>query len=86
MTIPPNLNDPAQFAAYRRELKGVASPLRRAGLAFAVLGVLLAIGRSLWWPAMPVAIPGAALALAVFNLIGGIAIRMLYHARRMKGE
>lgn len=86
MIPPPDLNDPVQFAAYRRELKGVASPLRRAGLAFAILGVLLAVARSWWWPAMPIAIPGAALALAVLNMLGGIAIRTLYHARRMKGE
>lgn len=86
MMPPPDLKDAAQLAAYKRELRYVARPLRLAGLAFAVLGVLLVVGRLLWWPAMPVAIPGAALALGAFNMVAGMAIRTLYHARRMRGE
>jgi hypothetical protein len=39
-----------------------------------------------WWPVMPVAIPAAALALGAFNMIAGMAIRTLYHARRMRGD
>jgi hypothetical protein len=83
---PPDLNDAAQRAAYARELRYVARPLRLAGLAFAVLGVLLVVARLVWWPVMPVAIPAAALALGAFNMIAGMAIRTLYHARRMRGD
>ncbi|KQS05238.1 hypothetical protein ASG11_07340 [Sphingomonas sp. Leaf357] len=86
MMTPPDLNDAAQRAAYRRELRYVARPLRLAGLAFALLGVLLVVGRLLWWRAMPIAIPAAALALGAFNMVAGMAIRTLYHARRMRGE
>ena len=55
----PDLNDPAQRAAYRRELQGVAKPLRYTGVAFALLGAVLAIVRSKWAPQMPSAIPVA---------------------------
>lgn len=86
MMPPPDLKDATQFAAYRRELRYVARPLRLAGMAFALLGVLLVVARVAWWPVMPVAIPAAALALGAFNMIAGMAIRTLYHARRMRGE
>jgi len=80
----PDLNDPAQRAAYRRELQGVARPLRYTGVVFALLGAVLAIVRSKWAPEMPSAIPLAALALGVFNMIAAIAIRTRYHQQRMK--
>lgn len=80
----PDLNDPVQRAAYRRELQGVARPLRYTGVAFALLGVMLAITRSKWAPQMPSAIPLAALALGVLNMVGAIAIRTRYHQQRMK--
>ena len=83
---PPDLNDPVQLAAYRRELRYVARPLRLAGLAFAILGILLVVARLIWWPVMPIAIPAAALALGAFNMIAGMAFRTVYHARRMKGD
>ena len=80
----PDLNDPVQRAAYRRELQGVAKPLRYTGVAFALLGAVLAIIRSKWAPQMPSAIPLAALALGVFNMLAAIAIRTRYHQKRMK--
>jgi hypothetical protein len=80
----PDLSDPAQRAAYRRELQGVARPLRYTGVAFALLGVVLAIIRSKWAPEMPYVIPLAALALGALNMLGAIAIRTRYHQQRMK--
>jgi len=80
----PDLSDPAQRAAYRRELQAVARPLRFTGVAFALLGAVLAIVRSKWAPQMPSAIPMAALALGVLNMLGAIAIRTRYHQQRMK--
>ncbi len=80
----PDLKDPVQRAAYRRELQGVARPLRYSGVAFALLGVMLSIARSKWAPQLPPAIPLAALALGVLNMIGAIAIRTRYHRQRMK--
>ncbi|MFA6114290.1 MAG: hypothetical protein WC729_09855 [Sphingomonas sp.] len=82
----PDLNDPAQRAAYRRELQGVAKPLRYTGVAFALLGAVLAIIRSKWAPQMPSAIPLAALALGVLNMLAAIALRTRYHQQRMKSS
>ena len=39
---PPNLNDPAERAAYKAELRMVARPIRWMGMALAVAGALLA--------------------------------------------
>lgn len=38
---PPNLSDPAERAAYRRELRGVARRTRFSGIAFALIGLAL---------------------------------------------
>ena len=85
MTPPPDLDDPAQRAAYRRELRGIARPLRLTGLTFLTFGLLLGLASRLWWREMPVAIPVAALVLGAFNMIAAVAMRRLYHARRMRG-
>jgi hypothetical protein len=82
----PDLTDPIARAAYRRELQNVAKPLRYTGVAFALLGALLAIARSKWAPQMPSAIPMAALALGVLNMLAAIAIRTRYHQQRMKSD
>lgn len=80
----PRLHDAAGRAAYARELRGIARPLRLTGLAFLSLGLALGIARRVWWPEMPSAIPLAALALGVLNMLGGIVARNVYDARRMK--
>jgi hypothetical protein len=85
MTIPPDLKDPAQLAAYRRELRGVAKPLRYTGIAFALLGVALAVVQRNWVPQMPTAIPMAAVSLGVLNMLAAIVLRTRYHQQRMKG-
>jgi hypothetical protein len=85
MTTPPDLKDPAQLAAYRRELRGVGKPLRYTGIAFALLGVVLAVAQRTWVPQMPSAIPMAAVSLGVLNMLAAIAIRTRYHQQRMRG-
>ena len=80
----PNLSDPAERAAYRRELQGVARPIRYTGISFALLGVGLAIIRRLWWPDLPEIIPIAAIALGAVNMVAGILIRTRYHQARMR--
>ena len=85
MTAPPNLSDPAERAAYRRELQGVARPIRYTGLSFALLGVMLALIRLLWFPDLPTIVPIAALGFGVFNMIAGIVLRTRYHQARMRG-
>lgn len=85
MTAPPNLDDPAERAAYRRELQGVARPIRYTGLSFALLGVLLALIRRLWFPDLPAIVPIAALGFGVLNMVAGIVLRTRYHQARMRG-
>ena len=82
---PPDLKDPVQRAAYRRELQGVAKPLRYTGVSFALLGALLAVVQRQWLPQMPTAIPLAAIALGVLNMLAAIVIRTRYHQQRMRG-
>ena len=85
MTTPPNLGDPAERAAYRRELQGVARPIRYTGIMFVLLGVVLAIVRLIWWPELPEIMPLAALGLGAFNMVAGIVMRTRYHQARMRG-
>jgi hypothetical protein len=85
MTTPPNLGDPAERAAYRRELQGVARPIRYTGIMFVLLGVVLAIVRLIWWPDLPEIVPLAALGLGGFNMVAGIVMRTRYHQARMRG-
>ncbi|MEG3088106.1 hypothetical protein [Sphingomonas sp. PB4P5] len=82
---PPDLTDPVQRAAYSRELRAIARPLRLTGVAFLLVGVLLAVARRLWLPELPTLVPMAALALGVLNMLAAMAMRTIYHARRMKG-
>jgi hypothetical protein len=85
MIAPPNLNDPIERAAYRRELHNVARPIRYTGISFTLLGVALAIVRLRWWPDLPEIVPIAAVALGAFNMIAGIVMRTRYHQARMRG-
>jgi len=85
MTTPPNLGDPAERAAYRRELQGVARPIRYTGIMFVLLGVVLAIARLIWWADLPEILPLAALGLGAFNMVAGIVTRTRYHQARMRG-
>jgi len=85
MTAPPNLGDPAERAAYRRELQSVARPIRYTGVSFTLLGVVLAIVRLQWWPDLPEFVPIAALALGALNMVAGVVLRTRYHQARMRG-
>lgn len=81
----PDLRDPAARAAYRRELQGVARGPRYAGVAFAVIGALLAVIRALYWRDMPKLLPMLVIAAAFILMSIAILIRTRYHARRMAG-
>ena len=83
---PPDLTDPTQRAAYSRELAAIARPLRLTGVAFLLVGAALAIARRLWLPELPTLVPIAALALGVLNMLAAMAMRTIYHARRMKRD
>jgi membrane protein YdbS with pleckstrin-like domain len=85
MPTPPRLNDPAERAAYKAELRAVARPLRMGAVWLAVAGALLAALRVKVLP-MPVAVPAAVLALAFFLMVLGVTVRVKYHQRRMRGD
>ena len=82
---PPNLSDPHELAAYRRELRGVARGLRFGGVTVTLVGALIALARAKLWPAIPVLIPIVVVALGVMLMITAIAFRTAYHKQRMRG-
>lgn len=86
MTRPiPNLNDPEERRAYRRELLGVSKGLRRSGVALAVLGSALILVNAYWLP-VPNIVTLAAIVAGFALMILGIGARTRYHKRRMRGE
>ncbi|MGK6356363.1 hypothetical protein ACMGDH_14200 [Sphingomonas sp. DT-207] len=82
----PNLKDPAERAAYQRELAGVARRLRLSGLFIALAGAVLVVlaRRAL----LPLPLWGAAivLGLGMMLMITAIATRSRYHRLRMAEE
>lgn len=82
---PPNLTDPAELAAYRTELRGLARGVRYGGVSITVLGAVLAGLRQWLWPQMTVLLPMVTIALGVMLMLTAIALRAAYHARRMRG-
>jgi hypothetical protein len=80
----PDLKDPAQRAAYLNELRGVARPVRRAGLLLAVAGAALAAARSTAAPAIPGWLPMATVGVGLLLMITAVSARASYHRRRMR--
>ena len=62
----PNLKDPAERAAYRRELQGVARGVRYTGVSLAIAGAGLALARAQLWPDLP---RGAVMAVISLGLV-----------------
>ncbi|MES2097423.1 MAG: hypothetical protein V4459_11760 [Pseudomonadota bacterium] len=85
MAQPPNLNDPAELAAYRQELRGVARGVRLSGVTLAVVGALIAIARAWWMPSIPKLVTLIVIAAAVMLMLTGVALRAAYHKHRMAG-
>jgi hypothetical protein len=82
----PDLNTEDGRAAYRKELRGVALPIRWTGLALIVLGAVVALMvrfgvLGLSNGVLPVAY--AALALGWALVLAGIVIRNRHHRRRL---
>jgi cobalamin biosynthesis protein CobD/CbiB len=82
---PPNLKDPGDLAAYRREVRGVASGVRWGGIAIILVGATVAALRAWVWPAIPALIPLIVVAWGMLLMLTAIALRSAYHARRMRG-
>ncbi|MBX3566180.1 MAG: hypothetical protein KF730_16595 [Sphingomonas sp.] len=82
---PPNLKDPAERAAYARELQGVARGVRLAGLWLAAAALALLAARRFGWFDAPLWIVFTVLGLGAMLIITGIAARTRYHSLRMRG-
>lgn len=81
----PNLSDPVERKAYRRELMQVAQVPRRIGVALAVLGSALILVNAYWTP-IPNLFTLAAIVAGFTLMLMGIGMRTKYHKRRMRGE
>ena len=81
----PNLNDPAERAAYLAELRQVARGTRVSGIALAMVGCGLAVARAYWLPQMPAIVPLVAIVTALGLMLIGIVRRTRWHLGRMKG-
>lgn len=83
---PPNLSDPAEFAAYRKELREVVRGLRYGSVGVTLAGAGVGLARAKLWPAIPLLVPVVVIALGVMLMITAMAFRVAYHARRMRGD
>lgn len=82
MTAPPNLKDPEERAAYKRELRGVYRGWRILGLAIVCIGVVWLFVRGVGFDGVSITL----LAVGWAILIGVIVARTRYHRRRISGE
>ena len=81
----PDLRDPEQRRADRRELMQVARGFRRTGVALAMLGSALILVNAYWTP-VPNIVALAAIVAGFALMLFGIGARAKYHKRRMRGE
>lgn len=82
---PPDLKNPAQRAAYHRELRGVALRLRRAGIGVSLAGALLVLLHRKGMDAVPLWLGVGVLGIGVLVTIAAISTRAAYHRLRMRG-
>jgi uncharacterized integral membrane protein len=84
----PDLTTPEGRAAYRKELRGVARPVRLIGLTLALTGVAVGASRYFIEP-WPAPLRYAALAMCIVGIILmliGMIQRTRYHIRRLSGR
>ncbi|AQR73866.1 hypothetical protein [Sphingomonas sp. LM7] len=80
----PDLKDPAQRAAYHKELRGVAVRLRRAGIGVALAGALLVLLHRKGVEAVPLSLGVGVLGIGVLVTIAALSTRAAYHRLRMR--
>ena len=78
---PPNLEDPEERAAYRRELVRLHRGWRWLGLAIVCAGVAWVLERGRGWDAVGI----AAQVVGWSILVAIVVMRTRYHRRRMRG-
>lgn len=82
----PNLKDPEQHAAYRRELAGVARRLRLTGLFVALAGALSVLLARREMVPLPLWAAVVLLGAGMMLMITANATRSRYHRLRMAEE
>ena len=75
----PDLSDPVQLKAYRRELRALARPWRLLGLSIVIAAVVIMFTRGEGFDRLSLAL----LAVGWAILIAVIVYRTRYHRRRM---
>jgi uncharacterized RDD family membrane protein YckC len=85
LMAPPNLHDPAEREAYRRELRGVARGVRLAGLWLGAAGLLLVLAAQRGLLSVPLWVAFSVTGFGVMLMITGTVARTKYHALRMRG-
>lgn len=81
----PDLDDPAELARYKAELRHVASGTRAGGFALAGIGALAAVLRGTVAPWLPELVPLVLIVTALGLMLIGIVRRTRYHLKRMRG-
>jgi drug/metabolite transporter (DMT)-like permease len=82
MSSPPNLTDPEERAAYRRELKRVYRGWRFLGLAIVIAGIIWLLVRGDGFDSVSIGL----LAIGWAILAAVVVMRTRYHQRRMRGD
>jgi hypothetical protein len=82
----PNLKDPVEHAAYRRELAGVARRLRLGGLLVALAGAVLVLLVRRDMVPLPLWAAVIVLGVGMMAMITANATRSRYHRLRMAEE
>jgi len=80
MTVRPNLTDPEERAAYKRELRRIYRGWRILGLAIVCAGLVWLFVRGVGFDGVSITL----LAVGWAILIGVIVARTRYHRRRMR--
>jgi hypothetical protein len=79
----PDLNDPAERERYFAELRNIGRPIRRTGLALALIGAVLVLLHKRHVLDLPIWVGVIVLGAGVMLMISGLQVRSRYHQLRM---
>jgi hypothetical protein len=80
----PGEPDAAALAAYRAEVRHVATAPLRLGVLLALLGVIAAVLRGTAVPVLPRAVPAVLIIAALGVMLVGVVRRARYHLKRIR--
>ena len=79
----PDLKDPVAAEAYRTELSGIGTGIRRIGLLLALIGAVLVLLHKRHVIDLPIWVGVIVLGAGVMLMLSGIQARSRYHQLRM---